>query len=258
MKKESKDLGIMFLYPIVAVIISFLFKPNAFGSVMLFLAVPSIYLSIRGVKYIKKSFIFSLVTTIPLMIVIDYIAHLTGMWNISNSILNGRLFDYVTIEVILWAFFTCYLVVIFYEYFIDKHASKRLWTPKLKYLLMTSLLIFIAFIVMFFNFPNLLNIPYFYLCFGVVLTLLPFLFQWFEFPHVTKKFLLGGIFFFYRHSLYEITALKIGWWTFPGKDFIGLVSLFGVTFPIEEVIFWFILLALAILSFYEYFDDNEK
>jgi len=146
----------------------------------------------------------------------------------------------------------------FYEYFVDKHATKRLWNPKLKYLLTAGILIFIIFTLLFINSPKLLNIPYFYLWFGIVLTLLPFIFQWFEFPHVTKKFLLVGIFFFYLHFLYEITALKLGWWAFPGQEFIGQVSLLGVIFPIEEVVFWFILLALAILSFYEYFDDDEK
>jgi len=91
----------MFVYPILAVILSFLLKLNAFGSVILFLAVPSFYLSVRGKKYVRKAIVFSLVTTIPIMIVIDYIAHLTGMWNVPNSILNWRLFGYVTIEVIL-------------------------------------------------------------------------------------------------------------------------------------------------------------
>ena len=58
--------------------------------------------------------------------------------------------------------------------------------------------------------------------------------------------------------IYDIAALKLGWWTFPGTEFIGWISIAGVSFPIEEFIFWIILFALGVLSYYEYFDDDEK
>ena len=58
--------------------------------------------------------------------------------------------------------------------------------------------------------------------------------------------------------IYEVTALKLGWWIFPGQEFIGYITLFNVSFHIEDLLFWFILFALAILSYYNYFEENEK
>jgi len=258
-KRETIDLVLILLWPIIAAIISFLIKPNALGSVILFLAIPSLYLSIRGKEYIKKVFLFSLVISIPVMIVLDYIAQITGAWLMyPYSVLPFKLFGLITLEVILWAFFTCFLIIMFYEYFLDRHITKKLWKPKMKYLLMLILISFVIFLVFLFALPGFLNIPYFYLIWGTILLLIPFLIQLFKYPKTTSKFFLAAAYFFYLHFIYEITALKLGWWKFPGKEFIGWVSIFGVSFPLEELIFWFILLALATLSFYEFFDDDEK
>ncbi len=230
------------------------------GSILLFLTVPSLYLGLRGkLLYLKKAIIFTLITTILTIITLDYIAQITGTWLMyPQSIFPFKIIGIVTLEVILWAFFTCFFVIIFYEYFLDKHATKKLWNPKLKYLFMISLIVFAIFLFLFFKLPQVLNIPYFYAAWGVVLLLIPFLFQLLKYPKTTSKFFLATAYFFYLHFIYEITALKLGWWTFPGKEFVGWVSVFGTTFPIEELLFWFILLALGILSYYEYFDDDEK
>jgi len=257
-KRESIDLALILIWPIIAAIISFTIKPNTFVSIILFLVIPSLYLSIQGKEYWKKSAIFAAGAIIPIMIAIDYIAHLTGIWIIPETILPFKIFDFVTLEVILWAFFTTYFVVVFYEYFLNKHATKRLWTSKTKYLFLAGLILFVLFVFFYFFFPNLLKIPYWYLVFGVVLALIPFLLQLFKYPKTTSKFLLPFIYFFFMFFIWEITGLKLGWWDFPGEMFIGWISIFGTNFPFEEALFWFVLLALSILSFYEYFDDDEK
>lgn len=150
-----------------------------------------------------------------------------------------------------------YFILIFYEYFINKHRSKEIWGPRMKYLVGFELFIFISFLIVLFILPRLLNIPYFYFKWGIILTLFPFLVQLFKYPKTTAKFFLEAAYFFYLHFIYEVAALNLGWWSFPGK-FIGWVNIFNVAFPIEEVLFWFILLALSILSYYEFFDDDEK
>ncbi len=257
-KRESIDLAIILVWPIIAAILSYITKPPAFGSIILFLVLPSVYLSFRGKGYVKKAVLFAFVTGIATMIVIDYIAHLTKTWLIPNSILPFRLFGLVTLEAVLWALFTCYFIVIFYEYFLDKHITKKLWNPKMKYVLMIILIVFVAFLIFLFTSPSLLNIPYFYMVWGIIILLIPFLIQLFRFPKTTSKFFLAAAYFFYLHFIYEVVGLKLGWWEFPGKEFIGWISVLGVSFPIEEIIFWFILLVLATLSYYEFFDDDEK
>jgi hypothetical protein len=62
----------------------------------------------------------------------------------------------------------------------------------------------------------------------------------------------------YLALMFELTGLELQLWTFPGTHFIGWVDLLGYKFPFEEFFFWFVLSAITILSYYEFFDDNRK
>lgn len=256
-RRKKLDLILLLIYPILGVLSSHVFNINAFGSVLVFFGLPSFYLSIRATKYAKRAIIFSLVASVPLTIIIDYIAHLTGQWIIPNSILP-RIFEYVSIEVMIWAILNCYFVVMFYEYFLHHHFTKKLWCRELRYLFIIELLLFILFLFAYYFSPAYIHIPFFYFWFGVVIILIPVILQLFTHPRFISKFFETAAYFFYLTITYEITALQLGWWDFPGKKFIGWVSIFNIRFPLEELIFWLLLLAMCILTFYEYFDDEEK
>ncbi len=251
------DLLILLIYPVLGTALSFLLKINAFASVLIFFALPALYLTLKMPRFALRAGVFSLLVSFPFIIIIDYIAHLTNQWIIPNSILP-RIFEYVTIEVIIWAFFNFYFVILFYEYFIHDHFTKIILYPKLKYLFLFSLFLFLTFLG-FYNFdPNLLSIEYFYFRYGIVVIFIPIILQLIKYPRFIIKFIKTGAYFFYVTLLYEITALKLGWWVFPSTNFIGWVSILGERFPIEEFIFWLLLFAMAVLSFYEYFDAEEK
>ncbi|MBS3134413.1 hypothetical protein J4214_04235 [Candidatus Woesearchaeota archaeon] len=258
-KKEKFDLIIFLLWPIFSAIFSFVFELNNIASIILFLGVPCLYLTIRAKSHIFKSLYFSLPVSIVGMILIDYIAQKNSSWEMfPDSILSFKFFGLVTFEVILWAFLSVYFIILFYEYFIHHEIVKRNWNPKMKYLMIFLILLMLIFVFFFAINPDFLRIHYFYLIFGTVLFFIPFLLQLFTYPKITQKMFFVGAYFFYFNFIYEVTALKLGWWIFPGQEFIGYVQLFDVAFPIEELLFWFILFALSILSFYEYFDENEK
>lgn len=87
---------------------------------------------------------------------------------------------------------------------------------------------------------------------------IPILLQMFNYPKVFSKFALTAAYFFVFTFMYEIAGLRLGWWAFPGTEFIGWVHIFGVSFPLEEFVFWFMLTAFAALSYYEFFEDDEK
>ncbi len=256
-KRETFDLAVFLVYPIIASLISFLLRANAFFSVIIFYGIPSIYLSFMMKKNVKNAAVFSLVGIIP-MIVIDYIAHLTKVWEVTNSIIPFRLFGFVTLEVLLWVIFAFYFTVMFYEYFLDKHITHKLYKPRFKYLIISILALFSLFLFLLFGFPQFLRIPYFYLIFGVILILIPIVFELFEYPRFYTKFFKAQAYFFYLNFIYEITALKLGWWIFPGNEFVGWVSVFGVEFPFEEFFFWIMLTALAILTYFEFFDREIR
>ncbi len=257
MRNKKIDLIILILFPIVSSVAAFLFKANAFFSVILFLGIPSLYLSLKERNHIKKAAFFSLLG-LPIIIFVDYIAHLTNAWVIPVSVLPYRLLGYVSLEVILWTFFQIYLVIMFYEYFLEEHVRDKIWYPRTKYLVLIVFGLLLIFFGFFFTAQNLLYIPYWYLIFGLSTILLPVILQALAFPRTLLKILKVVPYFFFLTFIYEITALKLGWWAFPGTEFVGWVSFFGVRFPFEEFSFWLMLLAVALLSYYEFYDDDEK
>lgn len=251
------NISFFMLWPIFAVWISFHFSINAFLSTIVFYGGPSILLSICRPTRIKKALSVSLFT-IPFMIIVDYIAESTQAWIIPKSILPFRLFNYVPIEVLSWIFLHAYIVIMFYQYFFEKKFVKKLWDKRSKEALFGTVFILIVFLIALFAYPSVLNIPYWYLVFGLLGVLPVIIIEDLKYPNVFPKLLKTAIYFFYLNFTYEITALKLGWWSFPSRQFIGQVSFFGVTFPFEEFFFWIILFTLALLSYYEYFFNKEK
>jgi hypothetical protein len=79
-----------------------------------------------------------------------------------------------------------------------------------------------------------------------------------RFPRFLSRFVVIGVYFFFVLLVYEITALQIGLWSFPGSHFIGWVNLFGYSFPIEEFAFWMMFATLSVLAYYEYFADDRR
>jgi len=257
-KTEKKDLIILLIWPILASIISFKLRTNSFMSIILFLTIPGIYLSFRAKQHIKKTAIFSLIVAIPLMIIIDYIASITKQWAIPNSILPVRLFGIVTIEAVTWAVFLAYFIIMFYKHFLDKSTTKKLLHQKMRYAIIILLILSILFLIILFTKPSLMNIEYSYLIIGILLILIPIIVELFTHPHLVSNFFKAASYFFYLTLIYEITALKLGWWYFPLSKFIGWVEMLGVRFPLEEFVFWFMLTAMGCLTYYKTFGEDQK
>ena len=115
-------------------------------------------------------------------------------------------------------------------------------------------LVFLAFLILS---PSSLNIPYFYLVYGSIFIFLPIVVRLLKYPQETLRFLPAIVYFFYTALLYEIAALKLGWWDFPGNQFIGWISIVGLRFPIEEFIFFVVLFSAAVLSYYKFVADER-
>ena len=138
-KKQRIDLVILLLWPIISTIVSFVFKIGNVASIILFLGMPCIYLTIKAKSHVFKSLYFALPVSIIAMLSIDYIAQKSGSWKMyPNSILPFKFFSIVTFEVVLWAFLSIYFIIMFYEYFIHHEFVKRNWNPKMRYLLVLA------------------------------------------------------------------------------------------------------------------------
>jgi len=256
-KEKRRDFVVFLAYPIIASFLLFQLNLNFIWSIVLFFALPSVHLSALLPKSIKKTLTASLALGATALVTVDLIAHLNEVWYVP-SIFPIRIFGLVPIEGLAWWTFLMYFTIMFYEYFFDAHRDRKILRPRMKYAFLIMLTVVIAVVLFLLFAPQLLNISFFYAWFGIILALLPVIIELVRRPLLIQKFLPTAAYFFLLAFIYEITALKLGYWSFPGDEAIGIINIFGVTFPFEEFFFWFILAAMAMLAYYEFFDDDEK
>jgi len=80
------DIFILILFPILATFISLLINANYLVVTLLFFGLPSLYLSIRTRKRIAKTALFSLIFSVPLTIIVGYLASIDKAWYIKSTI----------------------------------------------------------------------------------------------------------------------------------------------------------------------------
>jgi hypothetical protein len=252
--KLKRDEVLFWLWPVIAAIISVAFKAKFFLGTVLFLVIPSVYLSFKKKEFVLKAIIFSLVGLLA-FIVIDYIAVTMGQWYFPHSIFGYRLFGVVAFEGVFWTFALTYLIVMYYEYFLEKKCTPRLYYPGMKYVFIAFSAVLATFLIILNVNASLLQIPYFYLVFGIIMGVIPIVSVRLRFPYLFTNFVKTAIYFVFFSLVWELVGVPLGHWSFPGTQFIGWVELFGVRFPFEELFVWMILGAMAVLSWYEFFDE---
>ncbi len=251
------DIIFLILFPIISVATALTLRTNFLETTLLFFGLPSLWLSLRTLGQVAKTFLFSLFLSVPLGIVVDYIATIDQAWHVPNSVFLIRLFGIIPIEDIIYAFFLVYSIVIFYEHFLDK-GKHELVDKRMKYMAWPLITLVMVFLITLFTKPEMLVIPYAYFWLGTAIFLIPAVTFLSFFPRLISKYIKTASYFFLLALMFELTGLELQLWTFPGTHFIGWVDLFGYKFPFEEFFFWFVMSAIAILSYYEFFDDNRK
>lgn len=271
MKKKNKklDIFLLILFPIIAVFISILFKTNFLISTLLLFSPQAIWLSFKHKRAIKKTFIYSVIFSVPATIFLDYIMYTSQTWHIVDSIFSFRLLDVIAIEQFIWGFLCTYIVVIFYEYFFDSKSRKSLFSflkfkkeksieKKMWYLVTFLIILVLIVLISFFTAPDLFKIKYLYLIFGTLLMIFPLVICLSLFPNLLVKFIKTSLYFSFLAILVEITGIYLNHWIFPSQNFIGWVTVLEYTIPLEEVILYLILSTAGLLSYYEFFDDDRK
>lgn len=266
------DLVISLSLTVFGALISLLLKTNFFVSTLLIFGFPSTYLSYKNRSSVKKSAAFSCLFTVPFTFLFDYLISLDRGWHITNSIFNFRLFGVIALEQFVWTFLWAYQIIIFYEYFLDKQKRlppiaffEKLFNKKVKIIsrrmevfsiiLFTGLLGFISIILV--N-PALIKIGYAYFWLGLIFGIVPLSIFLIKFPNFWKKFIGVTAYFLLIGIIIEFIGLKLNHWTFPGNNYIGIANFFGHKIPLEEIILYFIISTPAILSYYEFLDDDRK
>lgn len=256
-KRDLRKLDILLLifFPILATVLSIVFNTSYLVSELLFFGIPSLYLSYRTQKAILHSVIFSLPALVVGTLIVDHMAILNNAWH-TTTLFPFRFFNTVPIDDLIGGFLIFYSVVIFYEHFFDK-GKHKLVDSRMKYFVYLAVPSFTIFLLLVFTNSGLLKMDYLYLKGGIIGLLIPSIAFLFEFPKYISKFLKTAPYFFYLGLLDELTGLHLNQWSFPGKDFIGWVTIFNYRFPYEEFFFWLVISAISTLCFFEFFDDDR-
>ena len=258
-KKQLKkiDILLLILFPIVSVIISLAINASFLVSTLLFFGLPALWLSYRTSKMIKRTAIFSLIFSVPLTLILDYLAVLDKSWFVPTTLFPFRVLGTIPVEDFIWGFLLVYSIIIFYEHFLDK-GKHNLIDKRMKYLVLGLIILLIIFFMLLIFNPEFLFIKYAYLWLGIIFLLLPSITFLTYFSKLLSKYIKTTSYFFILSFLFEITGLQLDQWRFTGDHFIGWIEFMGYRFPFEEFFFYFGLIAIGILSYYEFFDDDRK
>lgn len=102
--------------------------------------------------------------------------------------------------------------------------------------------------------PAFWSFPYAYLVLGLF-TLPPFIILLVRRYRLVLKFLKAALYFVPLYLAYELTALPLGQWDFPGQ-YIGTVTILNTTLPLEEFLVWILLSSTIVLAYYELYVDD--
>ena len=241
----------MVLYVLIACLIVFLTKPIYILSILIVLAPPALtnFLWLKRSK--KKILIFSVVSAILFGFAAELSSRLANSWDVQSFL--PRLFGILPLENILFAFLNIFWVLSFYEYFIDRDSSPR-FSRRFKYLI---LLFSIFSLTIFTFFFKEINISMNYYLLAIITLLIPSVIIFGKNPLLLRKVIIPVLFFAMVFFFYEIVALKIGNWWWPG-EYLLPIKLWGQTFPIDDVIIWYFLSTITCIGGYEFFMDDWR
>ncbi len=251
------DWVILIIIPVLTTILAQVLKLSLLTEVVLFFGVAPVYLFIRKPEIIKKVLLFSLVPWWPLTIIWEYLAYADKTWFVQSS--HRFIGSSLPLEDIPWGILFLVYVLAVWEYFFNKSRVKGRLFPSRVYILTGLLYAMLAvFLIQYFLFISVLVVPYFFLWMGIVFCVIPLIFFLKRNPQFLQRLLKISLYFFIPFSLMDFTALTRKQWWFPGKHYLGTIDFLGNTLPWDEIIFFWILCAPALVCWYEFFADDEK
>ena len=250
------DLLVISLIVIISAIIGLRFNLKPLIIAIFAWFIPPLYLSIRKKKNWPKILLATFVFGGIFGFVFDFIETINKAWYVGRLVIPWRILGVVPIDDIIGFLFMTFFIVVFYEHFIDDEKNRQLSKNFIWSLIPSALVMLVIILVFITSGSTRFDMSYIYLKGGLAAILLPVIISFWK-PKLLGKLLKIGVFFFFLWFLSEIVALKTGGWIFPGQ-YIGTVSILGVTFPFEEFFFWMMVYASSIVSYYELFVDDIK
>ena len=236
-QKMKKLLGLFLIYFLIISFLILRFDLGYILSMFLYLGIPSTYFSFKNPILIKKCLFYAFSFSIPSVVFLDYMAHVSNAWYVP-SVFQIRMLGAFPAEEILWAFLFFYANLVVYNSIYVKDFDPRVSSPNNKYLLAWIVGTGTIFFLIFSFNKELLVIDNFYILMVLFLMALPTIIAAYFYPYFIRKVLpLTIVFIVFSIVFYEYTALKTGGWFFNGVHYIGWIQFFDVRFPIEEFLF---------------------
>lgn len=255
-KQRTRDLFVVIGLVLLAIPITIFGHVNFLVSTLLFFGLPSAYLIYRCPRNLKKATLAGLLLGVVLGFSFDFIAEFNNAWGWATDFaLPAHFFGVVSLDVLVWFFFWTFLVVAYYEYFIEHDRSSKI-SPRAKWVLFAGVLIAALVIAVWKLAPHLLTLTYAYAQLGAV-TFIICAVLLIKNPRLIYKTLRLIPFFAFIYLAYEITALYMNLWTFPGA-YLGEITIGALAFPLEEFVVWILASSTIVAVYYEFCIDDYK
>lgn len=221
---------------------------------ILFFGLPIAYMTVRKPKTALPAILSGILFGGVFAVSFEYLAEINNAWvfpQAHNFYLPWHVLGVVPADVMVWYFLWAFIIVQYYEFFFDV-PTKRIISHRAIGVTLLGLSIAVALSLS----QVKIHIPYVYAVLGT-LTLLPVGVLRTVSSYRMKKLLYVIPFFTAFFLLMELSALKVGYWSFTGQ-YVYSVGLFGFLIPIEEIIFWIVGSPAIIVAYHELFIDDEQ
>lgn len=244
------QLLVLFGYVTLACFGVLLIRPYYFVSILLVLGPPSLanFLLLKKSRF--KILLFASVSTLLFAPPVELATRLANAWDVQS--IFPRPFGLIPWENMLFAFINFFWVLAFYEYFVDRDTNAKI-SKNFKYLVWLYV-IFAAIIFAGYYYARYL-VASSYFAMSIPILILPGAIIFFKRPQLLKKTVLPMLFFAAVFFIYEVISIIVGSWWWPGH-YVLAVHPYGITFPIDDVVIWYLLSTPALIGGYEFFADD--
>lgn len=250
------DLLVTFGLVAAAIPIVVYFEVRPLISTIYFFILPSLYLVLRKPKNLTRTIVGSLLIGVVLGFSLDFLAIVNNAWaDGDGQLVFGHIFGVVPIDHMIWFFFWAFIIIVFYEHFLETENTSRL-SSHLKLAALPAVLVALGIPIVYLFHPSALQFGYAYLVLGSA-AVLPLVVVALKKPRLAVKFLKIAPFFFFLFMAFELTALYLDQWSFPGQ-YLGYVQILDFSIPLEEFFFWIVVSSMVVLSDYELAVDDMR
>jgi len=247
--REYTDLAVIFSLVTVACLIWAGFDIKPLWGGMLVTLLPSLYLGLRRSKPWLTILTASIFLGLFLGGTFDLIQSYNGAWSVDRTVVPFQVFGIMPFDNALGYFLMTLFTLTFYEHFFGqpkRRISKRLQLGCIAILILTSTIT-----TVFAMYRELFDIPYAYTI-GGTLAVVTVSIGILRHQELLNSTLRTAVFFFFVWFATELAAVVTGGWTYPSDEYIGYVTVFSVSFPLEELLFWMMWYAPFLVVAYEY------